>query len=247
MKTKPHSQLRILAAAAFMGISSTAFCQVSPYDTAPSQPQITATGKATLDATADTAQVRFIVECATNDVAAAQIVVNTSITREFAALEYIGVGREEISASAVDVAPVYAPWNGKDATTTLKGFRAKATMNVDLQAEQLGHVPNIVDAVMKTGGARLDGVTFSVSPGSSQRAAVIAQATQDAQTKARAMASALGMQLGSVQVAGDGGITVTPAKTSVESSVNDPLKLEASVTVYYQVSPIVAANNVLPY
>lgn len=237
----------LAAAAAFLGIFSTAFCQVSPYDSGPPQPQITATGKATLDATADTAQVRFVVECATNDVASAQSVVNTSISRAFAALESVGVAREEISASAVDVAPVYAPWNGKDPTITLKGFQAKATMNVNLQAEQLSHVPNVVDAVIKTGGARLDGVTFSVSPGSSQRAAVIEQATQDAQTKARAMASALGMQLGSVQVAGDGGIRVTPAKTSVESSVNDPLKLEASVTVYYQVTPIVAANNVLPY
>lgn len=248
MKIKPHSQLGILAASAvLLGISSTAFCQASPYDSAPSQPEITATGKATLDATADTAQVRFIVEYSTNDVSTAQSLANNSITKAFAALEYVGVSREEINATAIDVAPVYAPWDGKDAKLTLTAFRAKATINVDLQAEQLSHVANVVDAVTKTGGARLEGVTFSVSPGSPQRGAVIAQATQDAQTKARAMASALGVQLGPVQVAGDSGITVTPAKTSVDSSANDPLKLEASVTVFYQVTPIVAANNELPY
>ncbi|HEX4121455.1 MAG TPA: SIMPL domain-containing protein, partial [Verrucomicrobiae bacterium] len=172
------------------------------YDTTAQSPQITATGRATLDATADRAQVRFIVECETNDVAAGQSAVNNGVSRAFAALENVGVNREAIRASAIDVMPIYTDAGGKDVALNLTGFRAKAGIDVDLQAEQLNHVGTVVDAVMKTGGTRLDGITFNVSPGSPQRTAVIRQATQDAQTKARAMAAALGVQIASMEGAG---------------------------------------------
>jgi hypothetical protein len=230
-----------------LGFSRNGLCQGQPYQAGAPTPQITATGKATLDATADTAHVRFVVEYETNDVAVDQIAVNTLIRRAFAALEYVGVNRDEIQASGIDIAPIYAPARGNGAALNTAEFRATAMIDVDLQAEQLNHVGNVVEAVLKAGGTRLDGTTFGVSPGSPQRAAVIAQATQDAQAKAQAMATALGVELTTMDGAGDSGITVTPAKTALNSSANNPLRLEASVTVYYLVTPIVASNNELPY
>jgi hypothetical protein len=244
MQIKWTSRLAIVAAsAAFVGFGSIAQCQVTaggvvlPGDTH----QLTATGKAAVDATADIAQIRFSVECQTNDAVSAQTLLTDSARRAFQALETVGIGRDAIHPSAANVFPIYATPAAKDHLATSAGFRTGEIIEVDMQGEQLAHIGSVVDATMKSGAKRLEGITFDVNPASPQRARLIAQAAQDAQTKAQTMAAALGVQLGSVEDARESGITITPAA----GGVNGPLRMEATVTVHYNIGPAAAAATVV--
>jgi hypothetical protein len=242
MKIKWTFQMGILAAsAALFGFCSTAPCQVQVGGAVtPTDPhQLTATGKATVDATADMAQIRFAVECQTNDATAAQTGLNASVGRAFQAMETLGIERDAIHPSAASVFPIYATPATKDHLATCAGFRTGEIIEIDLQGEQLAHIGSIVDAGMKSGVNRLEGISFDVNPASRQRVRLIAQATQEAQTKAQAMATALGVQLGGVEEVKESGITITPLATGA----NGPLRMEASVTLHYQIIPAVAAAN----
>jgi len=249
MQIKWHSQLGIVAAsAALFGFCSMAHCQVQPGQAVVGGPvvltptdarQLTATGKATMDATADRAQIRFAVECQNNDASGAQIVVNDSVRRALQAMETLGIEREAIHPSAVNVLPIYPSPVGKDHLATTAGFRVGEIIEIDLQGDQLGHIGSIVETGIKSGANRLEGISFDVDPASQQRVRLITQATKEAQNKAQAMATTLGVQLGSVQDARESGITVTP----LASGVNGPLRMEASVTLHYQIAPDVASVN----
>ena len=240
----------VAVSVALFGFCSIALCQVQPGQAEVGGPvlppptdlrQLTATGKATIDATADIAQIRFGVEYQTNDASAAQTVLNDSVRRGFQALETLGIERDAIRASAANVFPIYSTPASNDHLVTLTGFRTAEIIEVDLQGEQITHIGNIVDAAIKSGANRLEGISFDVSPASPQRFRLIAEATQEAQTKAQAMATALGVQLGSVEDAKESGITITP----LVPGVNGPLRMEASVTLHYRISPPVAEANTI--
>jgi uncharacterized protein YggE len=238
------------ASVALLVFCSTALCQVQPGQSVVGGPvippsntphQITATGSATVDATADRAQIRFAVECQNTDATAAQTVLTESVRRAFAAMEALGIARDAIHPSAVNVFPIYATAAGKDHAAETPGFRVGEIIEVDLEAEQLAQIGSVVETGMKSGVTRLEGITYLVSPSSRQRSRLIVKATQDAQAKAQAMAATLGVPLGAVEDASESGITVTP----VASGVNGPLRMEASVTVHYNISPTVADANTI--
>jgi uncharacterized protein YggE len=251
MRIRWISQLEIAAASvALAGFCSTALCQVVPgqaevggpvIPTASYPRQIAATGKATIDATADLAKIRFAVECQNSDAPSAQIRLDESIRRAFQALETVGVDRDAIHASPVNLLPIVATPGSKDQLAATASFRFGKIIEVDLQGEQLAHIGSVVDAEMKAGVNRLEGIAFDVSPASRQRARLIAQATQDAQTKAQAIATTLGVPIGTLEDATESGITITP----VASGVNGPLRMEASVTLHYRISPAVADANTI--
>jgi uncharacterized protein YggE len=70
-------------------------------------------------------QIRFAIQYQTNDAATGQTVLNNTLSGAFAALESVGVSRDAIRASAIDVMPIYATSSGKDVVAALAGYRAK--------------------------------------------------------------------------------------------------------------------------
>jgi uncharacterized protein YggE len=251
MRIKWISQLEIVAASvALASFCSTALCQVQPGQAEVGGPvipassfprQITATGKATIDASADMAKIRFAVECQNSDAGSAQTGLDDSVRRAFQALETLGVDRDAIHASPINVLPILATPASKDHLATNVNFRVGKIIEVDLQGEQLAQIGSVVDAGVRSGANRLEGITFDVNPASRQRARLIAQATLDAQTKAQAMATTLGVPIGALEDAKESGITITP----VASGINGPLRMEASVTLHYRLSPVVADANTI--
>jgi uncharacterized protein YggE len=251
MRTKWISQLEIVATlVALVGFCSTALCQVQPGQAEVGGPvipassfprQITATGNATIDATADVAKLRFAVESQNRDASSAQTGLDDSVRRVFQALETLGIDRDAIHASPFNVLPILTTPASKNPVAIAASFRIGKIIEVELQGEQLAHIGSVVDGGMKSGAIRLEGIAFDVNPDSRQRARLIAQATLDAQTKAQAMATTLGVPIGTLEDAKESGITITP----VASGVNGPLRMEASVTLHYRLSPVVADANTI--
>ncbi|HUD48128.1 MAG TPA: SIMPL domain-containing protein [Candidatus Baltobacteraceae bacterium] len=238
-------------AVALFGFCLTAQCQVVPGQTVVGGPvippsadtqRLTATGKASVDATPDLAHVRFIVECQNADATSSQGGLSDSVARVFQALETLGITREEIHPSAVTVVPTLAMPATKDHPASIAGFRTGETIEVNLEGNQLTDIGSVVETATKAGATRLAGISFDVNPASRQRTQLIAAATKEAQDRAQTMAATLGIQLGDVEDAHESGITITPAV----SGVNGPLHMEASVTLHYHKSSVVSEADMDP-
>ncbi|HXF82438.1 MAG TPA: SIMPL domain-containing protein [bacterium] len=109
----------------------------------------------------------------------------------------LGVRRQDIRTSGVQLVPVYS--TPRDGTSQVTGYRA--TYLLALTLTDLRLVGQAVDASVKAGANQIFGVTFGLRDPSEARREALTMAVREARDKAEAIARAAGLQIkGIVQI-----------------------------------------------
>jgi uncharacterized protein YggE len=206
-------------------------------------PTITVHGEAEVSVAPDQAIVVLGVEFEAEDATTAQHDVNSAAQAILGALRAQGVADQDVQTSALRLTPVMRrPGVGPHpADTAVAGYRARNTVRIRLG--DLARVGPVIDAGLKAGANRLDGVTFELADDQAARTQALRQAVKDAAARAGTIAGALGMHLAGVQDVTEGNVGIRPAffqESAVRTAamVATPVSpgevsVAASVTVRY--------------
>ncbi len=189
--------LSVLVGASIVGrpASSSAQAAVFPTATSPASPTaaIVVSGTATIDITPDVARILVSVQTAASSAAQAESENATTSDRVRAQLSKAGVASSDIKTLSVQVWPQYDYLNGESA---LRGFMATNTLQ--LTVHDMARIGGVIDAAVAGGATSVEGVSYDTNDHSAAGAQALAAAVKDATVKAKAMADAAGVRLGSV-------------------------------------------------
>lgn len=210
-------------------------------------PVIVATGTAEVFATPDRATVRLGVQHQADTAQEAQKAVNEKMNRILAELRKKGVPEGRIRTARVDLFPVYTYPHDRG-TPELAGFRATNTVTVILDLGKGPDVGTVIDTGVRNGANSVEGILFSLTDDTRQRAQALEQAAKNARQKAESIAAALGVQLGELVAAGEaGGGHIGPPRPMMRAMAMEAadasgtaiepgmLRIEASVEVRYAI------------
>lgn len=208
---------------------------------------LTVTGNGESMATPDHAVVRLGTAAQAEEAAAAQISVNEVMQKALAAIEKVGVAKKSIRTSGLTLTPVYSP-NRPDRSTEPRIIAYRAGNTIEVTVEDIKLIGNVIDAGLKAGVNRLEGVSFGLKNDLEQRTIALRKAVEEAQEKARTMARALDVTLGNVREVVEGGVHIfrperltanrgLMAADSMQTPVEPgEIRVQASVTIHYDIS-----------
>lgn len=168
-------------------------------------PVVIATGTAEIFAAPDRAHIRLGVQEQAKSAEAAQKGVNEVMNRILGGLKRLGVPEARIRTARAELFPVYAYPQNRGGSPELSGFRASNAVTVILDLGRGPAIGAVIDEAVKSGANSIDGISFSLSDDTAQRAQALEQAAKNARQKAQAIAAALGVQLGELVAAGEAG------------------------------------------
>jgi len=146
---------------------------------------------------------------ATQAATAAQAVAenSTAMTRVFATLKAFGIPDNKIQTSNFSVYPQYSnPKPGSNEPSRIVGYQVSNEVTVTI--DDLNKVGPALDALVKNGSNRLDGVSFGFANSAPLAARALQSAIANAITKAKAMAQAAGIGLGPIQSVSEGATSI---------------------------------------
>ncbi len=155
----------------------------------------------------------------------------------------LGVAKKEIQTSQLVLTPVYdqpSPQRQSSQPPHVVGYRASNVVSVRLS--DLNKVGPVIDAATEAGANRVQGVDFRLENDQAARQEALKQAVEKAQGKARTIAAALGVELGPVQDAREGGVTIhtpqlgAPRMLAMEARAPETPVEAGEVTVSAQVT-----------
>ncbi|HKB20513.1 MAG TPA: SIMPL domain-containing protein [Gaiellaceae bacterium] len=227
--------LRIAALVA-VGAAVVAFAGVGRPDLAggTSEPSggITVSGTGTVQTTPDQAQFSLGVE-ADGPTARAALAANSErMRRVLAALFAAGVARKEVQTQDVSISRAYPDES-----------RYSAHNSVSVTIRELAKAGSILDAATNAGANDVYGPTLSRSDQDEQRAKALQEAVANARAKAKALADAAGVRLGSVTAITENDAEPTPYYDAVrlaKSSISAPIEpgrqqVQATVRVTFAI------------
>ena len=189
--------LSVLIGASIVGrpAPSAAQAAVLPTATSPASPAaaIVVTGTATIDITPDVARILVSVQTTASSAAQAESQNATTTDRVRSQVARAGVASTDIKTLSVQVWPQYDYRTGE---SILNGFMATNTLQ--LTVHDLAKIGGVIDAAVAGGATSVEGVSYDTNDHSAAGAQALAGAVKDAAVKAKAMADAAGVRLGSV-------------------------------------------------
>jgi uncharacterized protein YggE len=209
----------------------------------PVTPQIVTQGTGEVRVAPDRAIVRFGVQIDAADAKTAQGRVNEAMQRVNEALRRLTIPENRIGTERLELSPVYEPQRPQDTRPRLSGYRAANVVRVEL--DDLARLGPIIDAAVGAGANNIEGIEFTLTNEAPHRMEALRQASREARAKAEAITQALGVHLGSLIEATEGGIEVVPPRPlAFERSVMaatpvqpGELTVRATVTVRYRWDP----------
>jgi len=214
-------------------------------------PSLVVAGRGEVRAAPDEATVRLGVLAQAATAAAAQQQANQTVTAMLQALRALGVRQEQIRTSELSLSPVFAPVRpqsggaGEDQGPRIVGYQASNTMTVTL--DKLDQVGAVVDAALKAGANRLEGVGFGLRHDEAARQAALRDAAAQARSKAAALAAAMHVRLVEVlEVREEGTAAPQPRYEAMRMSAgaalatpvsSGQLDVSAAVTVRFRIAP----------
>jgi uncharacterized protein YggE len=141
--------------------------------------------------------------------------VSTRVAAVIAGARRQGVEERDIQTSGISLQPIYRPRRADDETTPeIQAYRA--SNNVTLTVRDLSQASAVLDGALANGANVLGGLRFGIAnPDALQRQA-LAEATTNAQAKARS-------------IAGAAGLGITGVLTITEESVSTPRPQQEAV------------------
>ena len=157
--------------------------------------EINVNGMGVVMADPDTAKINLSVETMGKTSEAAQKENNKIIQKVTAAMQNMGVTKENIVTTYTSVYPQY---NYDDATgkRTVIGYRSYTDLQVT--TKDIDHAGKYIDAALKAGATGTNGVEFSVADQSLYYGQALQVAVKNAEKSATSIAQAYGRQLGAV-------------------------------------------------
>jgi uncharacterized protein YggE len=214
----------------------------------PSLPStLTVSGNGQVRSAPDIATVRLGMLTQKPSAQAAQVEVNRVTNAVLEALKSLGVKPEEIQTSDLSLNPLYAqPRAGEEGNPPkVVGYQASTLLSVRLK--DLTKVGPAIDAGLRAGANRLEGVAFGLENDESARSEALARAVRSARQKAQVIAQAAGVALLEILEISDGGVAPTPPPypqarfaMSMESGADTAVSagqvaLDAQVTLRYRI------------
>jgi uncharacterized protein YggE len=155
------------------------------------EPAILTSGDATVSRKPDLATVSAGIDSQQGTASAAQADLASKAGKLIARIKALGVADKDLSTTGYWIGPVYGP-NGQSVT----GYRAAE--NLQVQWHNVDSVGRTLDAIVQEGGATQITVSFSLADPKSAQAEARTLAIGEARSKAQAMASAAGVNVGQV-------------------------------------------------
>lgn len=199
IETRSSTSIRAIALTvlALAGAQSAA-AQVAPVQASPAARTIRVSGMGEVRVKPDLATVQFAVETTGTTAEEASAANASLMERVIATILGSGVVRDDVRTSGYSVFPEYAdtPRNDGMQPPQIRGYRA---MNmVSVRTTNLDRIGALIDAGLRAGANRLNGVSFEVVNSSAAEAEALEAAIGEARSAAETMARALGVQLGNV-------------------------------------------------
>ncbi|HEV3095631.1 MAG TPA: SIMPL domain-containing protein [Candidatus Dormibacteraeota bacterium] len=154
---------------------------------------ITVTGTGTIDLTPDVARVTVSVQTTASTATQAEADNATAADKVRALVARAGVSATDIKTLSLQVWPRYDYRTGQ---SVLNGFEANHTFEFTIH--DLARIGAVIDAAVAGGATTVQGISYDTNDHTAASAQALARAVKDAQVKARAMADAAGIRLGSV-------------------------------------------------
>ena len=201
-------------------------------------PQIAAQGTAEVRATPDRAVVRSGVQFDAPEAQAAQGRVSEAMQQVIQDLRRLDISENCIATERLDLSPVYE----QKGRTRLAGYHASNVVRVEL--DDLARLGPVIDAAVGAGANNVEGIQFTVANEAPFRSQALRQASEEARAKAQAIAEALGVHLGDLIEASEGGVEVTwphivtPGRFDGALTPVQPgeITVRTTVTVHYAIS-----------
>ncbi|HEY8021252.1 MAG TPA: SIMPL domain-containing protein [Thermoanaerobaculia bacterium] len=214
----------------------------------PFGPAITVQGTAEVRSDPEVAIVRLGVVAQAPTAQAAQQRASGVASAILAAVRELGVSEAQVQTSDLSLSPLYANNPSPEAGNEPRITGYQATNTVSVRLEVMDQVGQMIDAGLKAGANRVDGVDFGLKDEGPARARALQQAVLQARRKAEAIAGSLNVHLGEVLGAEEGGgETVTPrfaprGVVAMSAPASTPVSAgqittSATVTVRYRISP----------
>ncbi len=236
----------------FFLFGSTAGGQMSHTDrTEP--PAITVSGSGEVRVAPDEAVVRVGVLAEHEDAAETQDRANRIARGILDGVSALGVPEEAVQTSRLVLSPVYEQPEPRPGTSRRPSapriVAYRATNVVSVRLEELTRIGPVIDAAIEAGANRVEGVDFRLRDDREAREKALTRAVEEARGKAATIAAALGVELGSVLEAREGGVSIDvprfaggPRAMVMEARAAEPtpvaagdITVSADVTLRYRI------------
>jgi uncharacterized protein YggE len=165
------------------------------------------TGNGVVRADPDVAYVRLGVSSRARTAKEAQAQTNAAIAKLYAALDRLGIDRKDVQTSQLTLQAFYDnPKPGE--RPQIAGYEAENIVTVRLT--DFAKIGPVIDAGVESGVNNMQGVSFGIVDDTRARMEALAKATREAREKAEVIARTLGVRLGAVLMANEGGVYIPP-------------------------------------
>jgi uncharacterized protein YggE len=185
--------------------------------------QIVVNGVGRVEVSPDQASVTVGVQLQRRTAAEATGEANRVATRIVARLQRVGLRREEMRTSAIQVFPVYTGGQ-QGVPPQITGYRASYTLTLNVR--NLDLVGRAIDAAVEAGANTILGISFGLQDPSRTRNEALALAVRDARAKADAIAQAAGLRIIGIERIAESESDVRPFVIRLEA---DPLRTPTPV------------------
>ncbi len=213
-----------------------------------SVPKLTVDGHGEVKAQPDRAMIGLGVEGQADTATGAQEAVSASMQKVIKNIEKAGIQKQNIRTSGLNLSPIYAAQKPGQENEPPRIVGYRASNSIQLEVPNLQTVGQVIDAAMVGGANRLEGVSFGLEDDLKYRKKALQLAAEEAKMKAQTLAQALDVRLVSVWTVSQVAVNVprplhgfagleraAMAPTPVQSG---QIKVEATVTVEYQIKPL---------
>jgi uncharacterized protein YggE len=186
----------------FLAITASARLLPRPVLAAPTEqsgtnaqpPTISVAGEGEVRAEPDMAVVSVGVTSVAATAQGAMTDVNRRLVAVVAGAKALGVQDRDVQTSGLSLQPIYRPrGRGDDLPPEIDGYRA--SNNVSLTVRDLAGASSVLDSATRDGANVIGGLRFGISNVEELRIQALAQATVNADAKARSIAGAAGVPI----------------------------------------------------
>ncbi|SMR71779.1 hypothetical protein SAMN04488030_1113 [Aliiroseovarius halocynthiae] len=182
--------------------------------------QLTVSGQGVAQVVPDMARISLGVSERSDNAGQALDAVSVSISAMLTKLTEAGVSERDVQSTQVNLSPQYDYNRKNDGTPVLAGFVASSTLSVKL--DDLSKLGAIMTAVTSVGANEIHGLQFDVQDRAGAEDAARALAVKDAMSRAKVLAEAADLKLGSVLMMQEGGASpVRPVMMAMERASAD--------------------------
>jgi uncharacterized protein YggE len=196
--------------------------------------QVVTTGVGRVEVTPDQATVTIGATLQRPSAGEAWTETSRLVTQMLARMQQLGVRKEQIRTSTIQLTPIYATPSGWQ--PHINGYQGSYTATLTLDDFSL--VGRVIDASVEAGANNLWGISFGLRDPSKVRKDALTLAVRDAREKAEVIAQAAGLHLRGIDRIVEGGVTVPTIRGGMNAAPTQTPIEPGTLTIVAQVSAV---------